>query len=123
MRINGEALDEVKVVEKILRSLSIKFHTKKLLLEATKDLNTFTLDDLEGCSDHISGNKKLFIGLDEIFRGTVRLENNAKVPAVGKGKIRITVKDGSSNFISDVFYVQSLHHNLLSLGQLSKKGV
>ncbi|XP_070010427.1 uncharacterized protein [Nicotiana sylvestris] len=41
-------LDEVKVVEKILRSLSIKFHTKKVVLEATKDLSTFTLDDLEG---------------------------------------------------------------------------
>lgn len=39
---------KLKVVEKILRSLSIKFHTKKVVLEATKDLSTFTLDDLEG---------------------------------------------------------------------------
>ncbi|OIT01136.1 hypothetical protein A4A49_59831, partial [Nicotiana attenuata] len=48
MRTNGEVLDEDKVVEKILRSLSIKFHTKKVVLEATKDLSTFILDDLEG---------------------------------------------------------------------------
>ncbi|OIT05304.1 hypothetical protein A4A49_65230, partial [Nicotiana attenuata] len=48
MGTNGEVLDEVKVVEKILRSLSIKFHTKKVVLEATKDLSIFTNDDLEG---------------------------------------------------------------------------
>nr|XP_009757116.1 PREDICTED: uncharacterized protein LOC104210023 [Nicotiana sylvestris]XP_016477377.1 PREDICTED: uncharacterized protein LOC107798859 [Nicotiana tabacum] len=48
MRTNGEVLDEVKVDEKILRSLGIKFYTKKVVLEATKDHSPFTLDDLEG---------------------------------------------------------------------------
>ncbi|XP_060182192.1 uncharacterized protein LOC132611845 [Lycium barbarum] len=48
MTTNGEALDQVKVAEKILWSLSIKFHTKKTVLEAIKDLRTLTLDDLEG---------------------------------------------------------------------------
>ncbi|KAL3508855.1 hypothetical protein ACH5RR_028256 [Cinchona calisaya] len=48
MRINSEVLEKVKVVEKILRSLSTKFHTKKTVLEATKDLNTLKLDVLEG---------------------------------------------------------------------------
>ncbi|OIT27673.1 retrovirus-related pol polyprotein from transposon tnt 1-94, partial [Nicotiana attenuata] len=88
-------------------------------VEETKG-NEWFIDS--GCSNHMSGNKKLFTDLDETFRGTVRLGYNAKVPAVGKEKIRITVKDGSSNFISDVFYVPSFHHNLLSLGQLSEKG-
>ncbi|OIT02064.1 hypothetical protein A4A49_56810, partial [Nicotiana attenuata] len=48
LRINGEVLEEVKVVEKVLQSLSLKFHNKKVILEATKDLNTLKLDDLEG---------------------------------------------------------------------------
>ncbi|XP_060216931.1 uncharacterized protein LOC132644354 [Lycium barbarum] len=48
MTTNGETLDQVKVVEKILRPLSIKSHTKKTVLEATKDLSTLTLDDVEG---------------------------------------------------------------------------
>ncbi|OIT00886.1 hypothetical protein A4A49_60132, partial [Nicotiana attenuata] len=39
MRTNGE---------KILQSLSLKFNNKKVTLEATKDLSTLRLDDLEG---------------------------------------------------------------------------
>lgn len=39
-----EALDQIKVVEKVLGSLSIEFHTTKIVL----DLGTLTLDDLEG---------------------------------------------------------------------------
>ena len=39
MESNGENLEEVRVVEKVLRSLTAKFHTKKTVLEATKDLD------------------------------------------------------------------------------------
>ena len=38
-----------------------------------------------------------------------------------KGKIGITLKNGKSNFISNVFYVSNLYHNLLSFGQQSEK--
>lgn len=41
---------------------------------------------------------------------------------LGKGNIPITLKDGSSNFISDIFYVPNFYHHRLSLGQLSEKG-
>lgn len=47
LRSNGEILEEVKVVKKILESLSSKFHTKMIVLEATQDLNSLRLDDLE----------------------------------------------------------------------------
>ncbi|OIT08537.1 hypothetical protein A4A49_62884, partial [Nicotiana attenuata] len=43
-----EVLEEVKVIEKILQSLSLKFHNKKVILEATKDLSRLRLDDLKG---------------------------------------------------------------------------
>ncbi|KAL3508849.1 hypothetical protein ACH5RR_028250 [Cinchona calisaya] len=66
--------------------------------------------------------KNLFSNLNEYFRSYMKFVNNEKVPILGKGKIRITLKDRSSNFISDVFYVPSIYHNLLSLGQLSEKG-
>ena len=75
-----------------------------------------------GCSNHMCGKKEMFSDLDESFHASVRFGNNEKVPVLGKGKIRIILQDGSSNFISDVFYVPSLYHNLLSLGQLSEKG-
>ncbi|OIT01842.1 hypothetical protein A4A49_63396, partial [Nicotiana attenuata] len=48
LRTNGEVLEEVKIIEKILQSLSLKFNNKKVILEATKDLNTLILDDLIG---------------------------------------------------------------------------
>ncbi|OIS96846.1 hypothetical protein A4A49_60737, partial [Nicotiana attenuata] len=48
LRTNGEVLEEVKIVEKMLQSLSLKFNNKKVILEATKDLTTLRLDNLEG---------------------------------------------------------------------------
>nr|XP_016486303.1 PREDICTED: uncharacterized protein LOC107806627 [Nicotiana tabacum] len=48
LRTNGEVLEEVKVVEKILQSLSLKFHNKKVIFEATKELSMLRLDDLKG---------------------------------------------------------------------------
>ena len=48
MESNGENLEEVRVVEKVLRSLTAKFHTKKTVLEATKDLDNLSLAELEG---------------------------------------------------------------------------
>ncbi|XP_027096096.1 uncharacterized protein [Coffea arabica] len=218
---NGENLKEVRVVEKVLRSLTAKFHTKKMVLEATKDLDNLSLVELEGelltyemflnqqpldtveeviqakvdnlkgkeevnhmdtnqrnqnlrgrgcggrgnfhghgrelhakvaenssdreetlllsssiagesmkndwfidsgCSNHMYDKKEMFSNLDESFHAFVRFGNNEKVSDLRKGKIRIILQDGSSNFSFDVLYVPSLYYNLLSLGQLSEKG-
>ncbi|OIT28985.1 hypothetical protein A4A49_51928, partial [Nicotiana attenuata] len=48
LRTNGEVFEEEKIIEKILQSLNLKFNNKKVILEATKDLSTLRLDDLEG---------------------------------------------------------------------------
>ncbi|XP_070049231.1 uncharacterized protein [Nicotiana tomentosiformis] len=48
LRTNGKVLEEVKVVVKILQSLSLKFYNKKVIFEATKDLSMLRLDDLKG---------------------------------------------------------------------------
>ncbi|XP_060184723.1 uncharacterized protein LOC132614321 [Lycium barbarum] len=47
MKVNGEVLEDAKVVEKILQSLRLEFHIKKTVIEATQDLNTLRVDDLE----------------------------------------------------------------------------
>lgn len=39
-----------------------------------------------------------------------------------KEKIGFELKDGSINFISDVFYIPSLYQNLLNVGQLAQEG-
>ena len=76
-----------------------------------------------GCSNHMCGKKELFSCLDESARGEVNFGNKAKVSIMGKGNILIRLKDGSRATISDVFFVPSLHWNLLSIGQLSEKGL
>ena len=68
------------------------------------------------------GKKELFSSLDESVKSSVRFGNNTDIPILGKGRISIRLKDGSHNSISDVFYAPGLHHNLLSMGQLSDKG-
>ncbi|TXG73664.1 hypothetical protein EZV62_002243 [Acer yangbiense] len=69
------------------------------------------------------GKKEFFSYLDESVRGEVNFGNKAKVSIMGKGNVLIRLKDGSHEHISDVFYVPSLHWNLLSMGQLSEKGL
>ncbi|KAL4388518.1 hypothetical protein GQ457_09G024580 [Hibiscus cannabinus] len=75
-----------------------------------------------GCSNHMCGKKELFFSLDETVKSTVKFGNNSNIPILGKGRVAIRLKDGSQNYISDVFYAPGLHHNLLSMGQLSEKG-
>ena len=68
----------------------------------------------------MSGDKIIFADLDESFR-SFKFGNNERVSVLGKGKIRIILKNEKSNFISNVFYVPNLYHNLLSLWQLIEK--
>ena len=68
------------------------------------------------------GKKELFSSLNETVKSTVKFGNNSNIPIEGKCQIAIRLKDGSQNFICDVFYAPGLHHNLLSMGQLSEKG-
>lgn len=93
------------------------FLASNVLLE---DENRWFLDT--GCSNHMCGRKELFSELDESVRSEVTFGNKTKVPIMGKGTISIQLKDGTHNFISDVFFVPELHQNLLSMGQLSEKG-
>ncbi|TXG59678.1 hypothetical protein EZV62_014251 [Acer yangbiense] len=82
--------------------------------------NKWFLDS--GCSNHMCGEKEMFTQLDESCTSSVKFGNDTTVPVMGKGKISITLKDGSQNAISDVLLVPNLHKNLLSVGQLSEKG-
>ncbi|XP_020231280.1 uncharacterized protein LOC109811850 [Cajanus cajan] len=75
-----------------------------------------------GYSNHMCGKKELFFSLDETVKSTVKFGNNSNIPILGKGRVAIRLKDSSQNFISEVFYAPGLHHNLLSMGQLSEKG-
>ncbi|CAL8152856.1 unnamed protein product [Prunus armeniaca] len=75
--------------------------------------NTWYLDS--GCSNHMSGTKKMFTKLDEKFRENVKLGNDSSLKVQGKGDVKIKV-NGAVQIISGVFCVPDFRSNLISLG-------
>ncbi|XP_021995970.1 uncharacterized protein LOC110893158 [Helianthus annuus] len=74
-----------------------------------------------GCSNHMTGNRELFINLDESIKKEVRTGDDKRLEVQGCGEVSITIKDKIRK-IPKVFYVKGLKHNLLSVGQLIEKG-
>ncbi|XP_022033471.1 uncharacterized protein LOC110935389 [Helianthus annuus] len=69
--------------------------------EITKD-DCWYLDS--GCSNHMTGNRSLFITLDETERREVRTGDNKKPEVLGCGDVSIKVK-GLNKKVPNVFYV------------------
>jgi hypothetical protein len=67
------------------------------------------------------GDKDKFIEFDEAIRGNVTFTSHSKVSIKEKYMILIKLKDGSYQFIGDVYYIPTVKSNMLSLGQLLKK--
>ncbi|KAJ0734970.1 putative RNA-directed DNA polymerase [Helianthus annuus] len=74
-----------------------------------------------GCSNHMTGDKNLFINLNESERREVRTRDEKRLEVLGCGDVNIRIK-GHEKRIPNVFYVVGLKHNLLSVGQLVQKG-
>lgn len=64
------------------------------------------------------GDKEKIISLEEFDGGVVRFGNNSPCMVKGKGSISL---NGKSN-ADDIYWVEGLKHNLLSVGQLNDKG-
>ena len=47
---------------------------------------------------------------------------DSKVFVMGKRRVNILTNKGEKKYISDVYFVPSLKHNLMSVGQLMQKG-
>lgn len=63
------------------------------------------------------GNKERFVDLDSGFSNSVKQGNNTRMNVIGKGSVKLFL-NGSMFVINDVYYVQDLKNNLLSIGQL-----
>jgi hypothetical protein len=72
-------------------------------------------------SNRIYRDKDKFMKLDEAIRGNVTFTDHSKVFIKGKCLILIKLKDGSHQFIGDVYYISTMKSNILSLGQLLEK--
>ncbi|GKD00645.1 retrovirus-related pol polyprotein from transposon TNT 1-94, partial [Tanacetum coccineum] len=75
-----------------------------------------------GCSNHMCGNRDMFVELDSMFKERVKLGNNSNLTVQGKGTVRLEI-NGVVLVITGVFFVPDLVNNLLSVGQLQEKGL
>ena len=75
-----------------------------------------------GCNNHMTGNLNLFLSLDNSVQNDFTLGNNVQVTVLGKGTVDILTKQGEHKYIPDVYHVESLKHNLMSIGKLIHKG-
>ncbi|KAK1437640.1 hypothetical protein QVD17_03434 [Tagetes erecta] len=75
-----------------------------------------------GCSNHMTGSKESFITLDESFKREVRLGDKKKLAVEGKGTVKIRTGNNGFKLLDQVYYAPKLEYNLLSVGQLMKKG-
>ncbi|XP_057540532.1 uncharacterized protein LOC130818384 [Amaranthus tricolor] len=78
--------------------------------------NSWYLDN--GCSKHMTGDKSKFLSRENYDGGIVTFGDNMKGEIIAKGK----VGRSSSHAINNVFLVENLKHNLLSISQFCDKG-
>ena len=78
--------------------------------------NTWYLDS--GCSKRMTGDKSKFLSLATYSGGTVTFGDNQKGNIIALGK----VGKSSSHSIDNVFLIDGLKHNLLSISQFCDKG-
>ncbi|PKU82133.1 hypothetical protein MA16_Dca004151 [Dendrobium catenatum] len=64
--------------------------------------------------------KNMFIKIEAI-ESQIYFGDFLKIPVKGKDKILILLKDGTHQFIFEVYYVSDMKCNILSLGKLLEK--
>jgi len=62
------------------------------------------------------GNIEMFSNLDESVKFEVTLGTDSKVFTMGKGRANILTNKGENKYISTIYFVTGLKHNLISIG-------
>ncbi|KAK3033599.1 hypothetical protein RJ639_034715 [Escallonia herrerae] len=74
------------------------------------------------CFNHTCGVKSTFKDIDESKKKLVRLGDNKPVQVEAKGTVAVKTNHGNVKFLHNSYFIPSLAHNLLSIGQLMACG-
>src|SRR5207244_3638412 len=73
-------------------------------------------------SNHMSGNRAIFVNLDESVTSSVRFGDNSIVDIRGRGTVLIIVRSDEHHALTDVYFIPRLKMSIVSLGQLNENG-
>ncbi|KAL6320051.1 hypothetical protein AAG906_004445 [Vitis piasezkii] len=126
MRIHGEKMEDVTVIEKILRSMTPKFNYVVCSIEESKDLDELSIDELQGSllvhEQKIIQEDKEEQTLKASTNNNALTTNRSADRGRGKGRGVRGVRDGEVETLLMVAQVNEQPRNLLSAGQLQEKG-
>jgi hypothetical protein len=88
-----------------------------LVLSAQRKKNPWYIDS--GCSKHMTGDRSKFLTLSDSKSGNVTFGNDAPGKIKGKGIVNLC---NGKRKAQDVFLVEDLKHNLLSVSQVCDQG-
>lgn len=112
-------IKQIFMMNRLMRKLK-KIYLLSCLSANIESVGKFWFLD-SGCNNHMTGDKKILVEMDESVRSQVMMGNNSQVQVQHKGTVSIDTKS-IKKLIFDVMYVPSLAQNLISLGQLMKRG-
>lgn len=107
--------ESAAVVEQVIENKEIMFIAR--IDDSSLTKNVWLIDS--GCSNHITGNERLFTELDRSFNAQVKIGNGVYLKVLGISIIAMETPS-SLKQISKVHFVPEADQNLLSVGKLAK---
>ena len=112
MAKDSNSNDDDEMVYNVVKDESDNEEDKMALISYVSKNDTWIIHS--GCSHHMSGDKTKFEHMEHYDGGSVRFRNNEPCCIKGKGHISLT----NELICDNIYWVEGLNHNLLSVAQL-----
>ncbi|GJU58201.1 retrovirus-related pol polyprotein from transposon TNT 1-94 [Tanacetum coccineum] len=112
--------EDVKVSGVVMMAYKVDGTIMMANEEVAPEIDTIWYLDT-AASNHMCGDKRLFVEMKEVVDGRVAFGNELKARVKGHGTIYFS-HNVKETRIEDVYYVPAMKSNIISLGQLMEKG-